>query len=641
MIAYSEYMTTRGDVRAALREAFPRRAADPAGVSTPTRHHVRIGVKFGLVLVALVPSLIAVGWVGVAAQQRAKSSAEDLYDHHVLEAQDTAVVDQEVGAVGRLALQMMSQRDPRQLVEQRTQLVDVLIPQANTDLAAMSARAESPEDQALTATVTDGWEAMTDVLRLPAFERTSRVPTSPRTNDRLAEKIGRAVSTVKESITELREAQTEEARSSIVALDDDSTDTLRNIILIVAIAMLVGAGSVVLLIRDVVPRLRSYSRFAANIATGHLDERLDPRGADELSELGHTLNAMADRRAAERRYDRGQADLNEALQVTQDEDEAHQLLKRHLERSIPGTVTTILNRNNSANRLQATTPPPEGCDLSERLRSAQPRACLAVRLARPHDITPGEERLLSCQVCGGHQQSSRCEPLLVGGEVIGSVLVQQQDRSSSQLTEHDERRIRESVTLAAPVLANQRNLAMAEYRALNDALTGLPNQRACHDTLLRMAAQASRTVSPLAAVLLDLDHFKQLNDEYGHDRGDEALAAVGAALGSCMRASDFAGRYGGEEFLLLMPDTGRDGAVQVAEKARSVIAQITLPGVDRPITASLGVAILPDDAVDPDTLIRQADRALYAAKAQGRNRVLVVEGNDANPIQALATTGDD
>lgn len=634
-------MTTRGNIRAAWGAALPRRGRDDAGISTQTRPDVRIGVKFGLVLVALVPSLIAVGWVGVSAQQRAKTQAEDLYHHHVLEAQDTAVVDQKVGAAGRLALQMLSEMDPEQLAEQRTQLFDVWIPRTSLDVAALEAGAETTDDQTLTAEVTVGWQEMTDVLGLPAFERRSRATTTARANDRLAGQIGLAVASVKKSITALRDGQTEEARSSIAALDDDSSDTLRNIIVIVALAMLVGAGSLVLLIRNVVPRLRGYSRFAGKLAAGHFDERLDPRGADELSELGHTLNAMADRRAAERRYDRAQADLNEALQVTKDEDEAHQLLKRHLERSIPGTVTTILNRNNSANRLQATTPPPEGSDLTERLRSAQPRACLAVRLARPHDITPGEETLLSCQVCLGHELSSRCQPLLVGGEVIGSVLVQQQDRSTSQLAEHDERRIRESVTLAAPVLANQRNLAMAEHRALNDALTGLPNQRACHDTLLRMVAQAARTISPLAAVLLDLDHFKQLNDEYGHDRGDEALAAVGAALGSCVRVSDFAGRYGGEEFLLLMPDTGKDGAVQVAEKARSVIAQIKVPGVDRPITASLGVAILPNDAGDPDTLVRQADRALYAAKAQGRNRVLVVDENDVNAIQALASTGDD
>jgi diguanylate cyclase (GGDEF)-like protein len=558
-----------------------------------------------------------------------------LYDHHLLEARETAEVDQQVGATGRLALQMVSERDIAELAEQRVQLFDVLVPVTTADVATLNAKEASTDDRLMRGVVAEGWEELTEVLELRAFQRTSLGVTSARTNDRLADQIALAVSAVKESITELRAEQTREAQASIAALGQDSSSTLRNIILIVGVAMLVGAGSVVLLIRDVVPRLRGYSRFAAAIARGDLDHRLTPRGGDELSDLGKTLNAMADRREAERKYDRAQSDLNEALQVTQDEDEAHQLLKRHLERSIPGTVTTILNRNNSANRLQATTPPPEGSDLAERLRSTQPRACLAVRLARPHDITPGDDRLLSCHVCGGQEQMSRCQPLLVGGEVIGSVLVQQEEsQSPSRLSDQDERRIRESVTLAAPVLANQRNLAMAEHRALNDALTGLPNQRACHDTLLRMAAQASRTISPLAAVLLDLDHFKQLNDEYGHDRGDEALAAVGAALGSCIRSSDFAGRYGGEEFLLLMADTGKEGALQLAEKARSAIAQIQLNGVDRAITASLGVAILPNDAVDPETLIRKADRALYAAKAQGRNRVLVVDASDVMATEA-------
>ena len=101
-------------------------------------------------------------------------------------------------------------------------------------------------------------------------------------------------------------------------------------------------------------------------------------------------------------------------------------------------------------------------------------------------------------------------------------------------------------------------------------------------------------------------------------------------MSGAVRPQDAIGRYGGEEFLLLMPDTGRLGAVQLAEKTRSQIAQISLAGVDRSITASLGVAVLPDDAVDPESLIRKADRALDSAKAQGRNRVLVADaGNEA------------
>ena len=171
------------------------------------------------------------------------------------------------------------------------------------------------------------------------------------------------------------------------------------------------------------------------------------------------------------------------------------------------------------------------------------------------------------------------------------------------------------------MLANLRNLAIAELRAATDALTGLPNARACHDTLKRMVAQVGRTMSPLSAVLLDLDHFKQVNDQFGHGAGDDVLAATGAALRSALRESDFAGRYGGEEFLVLLPDTDADGAVNAAEKIRASISRISLPQVSRTIAASLGVATLPDDAGDADTLIRQADRALYAAKAAGRDRV--------------------
>ena len=107
----------------------------------------------------------------------------------------------------------------------------------------------------------------------------------------------------------------------------------------------------------------------------------------------------------------------------------------------------------------------------------------------------------------------------------------------------------DSVTQAAPVLANLRNLALAEARAATDALTGLPNKRACADTLKRMVALPGRSVSPLSALLLDLDHFKQINDTFGHGIGDDALAAVGEVISANLRTSDFAGRYGGEEFI--------------------------------------------------------------------------------------------
>jgi diguanylate cyclase (GGDEF)-like protein len=171
------------------------------------------------------------------------------------------------------------------------------------------------------------------------------------------------------------------------------------------------------------------------------------------------------------------------------------------------------------------------------------------------------------------------------------------------------------------VLGNLRNLALAETRAATDSLTGLANARASHDTLKRMVAQAFRTETPLTAILLDLDHFKQINDRFGHARGDDVLAAVGALLDSTKRESDFIGRLGGEEFLLLLPDTGGSDNLVVAEKIRDAVSAIAVPGVDTLITASLGLAVYPDDAADPETLLRHADRALYTAKANGRNRV--------------------
>jgi len=211
--------------------------------------------------------------------------------------------------------------------------------------------------------------------------------------------------------------------------------------------------------------------------------------------------------------------------------------------------------------------------------------------------------------------------------VIGSVLVQH----PAPLGASSKRRVEESMTQASPVLANLRNLALSQTRALTDGLTGLPNRRSIDDTLKRMAAHAERTSTPLGVVLLDLDHFKQVNDLFGHEKGDEVLAAVGVAITSNLRASDFAGRFGGEEFILVLPDTDRDGAVTLAENMREAIAGLEVAGVSRRITASLGVAALPEDAPEPTLLLRAADRALYLAKSRGRNRTETLASQEPDP----------
>jgi|HubBroStandDraft_2_1064218.scaffolds.fasta_scaffold37281_2 diguanylate cyclase (GGDEF)-like protein len=316
-----------------------------------------------------------------------------------------------------------------------------------------------------------------------------------------------------------------------------------------------------------------------------------------------------------------QAEFADILQLANDEVDTYRLLQRHLERTLTQTSAVVLNRNNSADRLEAVTPLPAGSPLAGTLRGAEPRSCLAVRSGRPHQENGGRPALLCCSVCAPVPGVSTCVPLTVGGEVIGSVLLSRPARYS----EAEEQQIRDSVGLAAPVLANLRNLAVAEIRAATDGLTGLPNKRAVTDALKRTFAQALMTKAPLALLLLDLDHFKQINDQRGHPVGDEVLANVGATLRSALRSRDFAGRNGGEEFAVLLPDTEVGAALEIAERIRAAIAEITLPGSDVLVTASVGVSGFPDHAGTLERLERLADAALYVAKRRGRNRVELAE----------------
>jgi diguanylate cyclase (GGDEF)-like protein len=152
-----------------------------------------------------------------------------------------------------------------------------------------------------------------------------------------------------------------------------------------------------------------------------------------------------------------------------------------------------------------------------------------------------------------------------------------------------------------------------------------------------MAAHAGRSGEPLAAIAFDLDHFKKINDRYGHEIGDAALSTVGECLRDNLRESDFAARIGGEEFLVLAPDTGVEGAYVLAEKLREALMREETPQLVQPITASFGIAVIPHHAGSAEVLLRRADRACYLAKDRGRNQVQVaVNEETANADAAPA-----
>jgi diguanylate cyclase (GGDEF)-like protein len=167
--------------------------------------------------------------------------------------------------------------------------------------------------------------------------------------------------------------------------------------------------------------------------------------------------------------------------------------------------------------------------------------------------------------------------------------------------------------------------------AATDPLTGLENRQHLGPRITELVGAARRHGRPLACLMVDLDHFKAVNDTYGHPAGDAVLAEVANRLRAAKRVSDSLIRYGGEEFLLLAPETDAQGAVTLAEKIRSALAaapivhEAGVAAIAISLRASVGVAVLTEEMYDGALLVAAADRALYQAKAQGRNRVVLAD----------------
>jgi diguanylate cyclase (GGDEF)-like protein len=578
------------------------------------RRRVPIAARFWLVLAVLVIAMSVMAKFSFDGLSRISDSAGGLHT-----AVSQTVVDNRTRAeidVLRSGLELYIAADSAALVKEVRAEVEGGFARLEVQLAEMGRRyARHPAELELT------FEQQRRLQRLLSVWRAGGFDVRGRARDAQEGALVRRVRDLLRPMFDASDALAARDRTLDVSASAQArrsyTKTRDVMAAVFTATMVLGVGMFLWLIRTVVPRTRRYSSFAAQVSSGRLGDRLEPRGVDELGDLGRSLNDMVARHEGELEYQRSQGQFVDAMQVSETEDEAHEMIKRHLERSIPASTVVVLNRNNSDDRLEARSAVEAGSALAEALDGARPRSCLAVRFGRRNEDGGDRSPLLSCEICGKLPELSTCNPLLVGGEVIGSVLL----THAAELGPRDDVRIRDSVSQAAPVLANLRNLSIAELRAATDALTGLPNNRAVQDTVRRMVAQALRAQSPLAVALLDLDRFKQINDTYGHGRGDEVLATVAEAMRGAVRESDFVGRYGGEEFVILLPDTDLAGARVVAENVRLAVAQLSLATVDRAITASIGVAVLPEDGSDSDTLVRNADRALYAAKSNGRNRV--------------------
>jgi diguanylate cyclase (GGDEF)-like protein/PAS domain S-box-containing protein len=207
----------------------------------------------------------------------------------------------------------------------------------------------------------------------------------------------------------------------------------------------------------------------------------------------------------------------------------------------------------------------------------------------------------------------------VRGGIFACVDISEQKRYERQI-EAQLVRINE---YSAELSERQKELELANERlsdlALRDSLTGLHNHRAFQEALAREMKRAEREDTRLSLVMIDVDRFKEYNDRFGHPAGDAVLQKVAEVLTECARASDVVARYGGEEFVAILPNTGHEGALHVAERMRQCIEEAAW--TNRPITISLGLATGSPALADGASLLKAADQALYLSKESGRNRV--------------------
>jgi len=215
--------------------------------------------------------------------------------------------------------------------------------------------------------------------------------------------------------------------------------------------------------------------------------------------------------------------------------------------------------------------------------------------------------------------SRMCIPLVSFGQTLG-VLVLESDRSGA-FNENDTQPLESVADICATAIQNANYVDRVKQLAYLDGLTGIFNRRFFELRISEEIERARRFGTGMGVVMIDIDHFKRLNDEFGHLLGDEVLRQVSSLLHQQLRKIDVVCRYGGEEFAILLSQTSPQHSLAVAEKLRRMVEAWQFPGVARPVTISAGTANYPEHGTTRDELVKAADAGLYAAKQSGRNRV--------------------
>jgi diguanylate cyclase (GGDEF)-like protein len=306
-------------------------------------------------------------------------------------------------------------------------------------------------------------------------------------------------------------------------------------------------------------------------------------------------------------------------------DAAYGVVAKHMPELLPGAagVLYVVAKSNARSTLAARWGAPKAV-----ADAFAPQDCQCIRGGQPHFVVDAAREPNCGHFTGAPPACYVCVPLSAHGEVIGILHVHPVPDAGHTSPWSDARRnlIKAAAQHVALALANLELRARLFERATHDKLTGLYNRHYILERFEQELNRARRHGRPIGVVMLDIDHFKRFNDNFGHAAGDLVLRELAGVMQRVTRSSDAACRYGGEEFLLLMPETTREGTLASAEKLRQEAACLALAYEGRElgrITISAGVAVYPEHGANADALLRAADEALYEAKGAGRNRVFV------------------
>jgi diguanylate cyclase (GGDEF)-like protein len=400
----------------------------------------------------------------------------------------------------------------------------------------------------------------------------------------------------------------------------------------------------------VLRRVKALADTTGRLATGDLEARAEVAGGDEIGALARALNAMAARvstvMAAERearhalagRVDALVAErtrevellrqLSELLQACATPDEAHAVMGKLCGRLFPDAAGAILVTPASRDGLWAVAV--WGAPLAGGRERFQLDDCWALRRGRVYRVDDAGASPACPHLGEPAPPAFVCVPLAAQGETLGLFTLAVPAGTAAERGLGDGR-VRLAVTVAeqfALALANVRLRETLRGQSIRDPLTGLFNRRYMEETLDRELSRAERERRPLSLVLLDIDRFKHFNDTFGHEAGDTVLASLGALLRNASRAGDVACRYGGEEFVLILPEASLQDARRRAEELREAIRGLRVIHGGRPlegVRCSMGVAAFPEHGEVGGALLRAADAALYRAKREGRDQVLLAD----------------